>query len=807
MTVEELKKLKNDRYQEYLSETLDLIFDGKEEIDNVSCVINSSKYIDEGNGVYFVYNEKVGKYTLYNEKKDIFVGEYDEVYGFHDGYSRVAIDGEYFFIDEFGNLINGGPYDDAYDFYNGVVWVKISDRWYLKNKSNQIISDKNGYEHVNDFHEGYAVVIKNRKYYYIDTDGKIVNKTAYDYATDFNYGEALTLKLNDQDITQIINTKFEIITELDGNNRTQFKDKWALIRNYLGKWEYYYFNSRGQRLKVNIKTKPNPISSFYSATEFNNGMAAVQPEHKGSVYIINMNGDVIHRARNLGMGSLAYFYNGFLRISYRHGSMGCSLDYRDWKGENRKFLNFDYVINGPNSLLTLVKKNDKYFYLDYKGDPINDETYDKANPFNKNGYAKVENDNKKYYINLNGMIIPSPNSNTRYIFHTFKVKEKNRPLIKNEDISKEIIGYKYRNLTIKYRPVADYGIHILCIRKNKYYLYDVINNKYTFLGRSSNITYNNHLIYLNDNINEELYLMTNKAAINITSYIEKIRYKGKLKFNKNIELLDFDTFCYKNIELFDEDIKKRKAAQKKLEEEQRKIKNQHDTQKNREYISETIAKKRQMKKLVDKGIKTFQDKIAELSELKSWLELNKDNIELDEEKVARIKELCSDGNDSNDSNNEENSEGKPNRKLPEDFLVDSGNHKKINPNYQDILISYDLSGVIWEDVDIRETNFSYTNAILNPQEVYMKSLEGCTFKGISFAYFTNFSGVNISRCKFYICHTDNIPDIFESNFAGAIYNENEMPLINDIPINEYFKDITKENIKIKRFNKQMYVLY
>ena len=51
--------------------------------------------------------------------------------------------------------------------------------------------------------------------------------------------------------------------------------------------------------------------------------------------------------------------------------------------------------------------------------------------------------------------------------------------------------------------------------------------------------------------------------------------------------------------------------------QKRKIKNQHDAQKNREYISETIAKKRQMKKLVDKGIKTFQDKIAELSELKS----------------------------------------------------------------------------------------------------------------------------------------------------------------------------------------------
>ena len=129
---------------------------------------------------------------------------------------------------------------------------------------------------------------------------------------------------------------------------------------------------------------------------------------------------------------------------------------------------------------------------------------------------------------------------------------------------------------------------------------------------------------------------------------------------------------------------------------------------------------------------------------------------------------------------------KDKHKLPDKFIIVEGDHKVINPVYRSLVLQYfDLSIESWRNVDIRGVDFSYTNIDINPQEVYMKSLEGCIFKGISFSVFEDFNGVNIKGCKLYIDPNDDIPEEYQSTYIGAIYDETT--LINDIPMDEYLK--------------------
>ena len=73
---------------------------------------------------------------------------------------------------------------------------------------------------------------------------------------------------------------------------------------------------------------------------------------------------------------------------------------------------------------------------------------------------------------------------------------------------------------------------------------------------------------------------------------------------------------------------------------------------------------------------------------------------------------------------------KDKHKLPDKFIIVEGDHKVINPVYRSLVLQYfDLSIESWRNVDIRGVDFSYTNANIHPQEVYMKSLEGCKYDG------------------------------------------------------------------------------
>lgn len=81
-------------------------------------------------------------------------------------------------------------------------------------------------------------------------------------------------------------------------------------------------------------------------------------------------------------------------------------------------------------------------------------------------------------------------------------------------------------------------------------------------------------------------------------------------------------------------------------------------------------------------------------------------------------------------------------------------HWIIRPEFINDLEYYDLSGISFDNVDVKEVNFKNTNIKsinFDPQRVYHKDLSGCYFEtsisspnGVIFDYSTDFTGVNLS---------------------------------------------------------------
>lgn len=63
-------------------------------------------------------------------------------------------------------------------------------------------------------------------------------------------------------------------------------------------------------------------------------------------------------------------------------------------------------------------------------------------------------------------------------------------------------------------------------------------------------------------------------------------------------------------------------------------------------------------------------------------------------------------------------------------------HKIIKKHMTQFLPYFDLSAISFDNVDIRGICFQSTNAIINPQTVYLKSLKDCNLRGIKFSPFT-----------------------------------------------------------------------
>lgn len=172
--------------------------------------------------------------------------QWDEIYDFKNGLSKVEKGGKYGLIDKSGKIITPIIYDEISDFNEGLAAVGINDKWGFINKQGKVIIPLQ-FDYCQNFSEAMARVNLNSKMGYIDKTGKVVIPIQYHYAADFSNGTA-TVELNgenseinkigkvvaplkrfDKNIYEHVNEFSEDLAVVKLNNKYGFIDKTGKI--------------------------------------------------------------------------------------------------------------------------------------------------------------------------------------------------------------------------------------------------------------------------------------------------------------------------------------------------------------------------------------------------------------------------------------------------------------------------------------------------------------------------------------------------------------------------------------------------
>lgn len=342
----------------------------------------------------------------YQSWTKLTVPDYQSIEDFDDEMATVKLEGKYGFVNLEGTLIIPCQYDLALNFREGFAKVLLKDKFFFINKKGERVTglfddiecdneywnewDKNINSATNYFHEGFVAVRINtynekegwydRSYYYINNLGQIAFDQKFREVTRFGCGVA-GVRIIDKDRTNIINTIGTVIDE-KYDPVDLISDDFSLAFNLIKvrlKGKFGMIDFKGNELAPCIYDLIEP---------FQDGIAKVK--------ISNGYGFIDERGNTVLQCKYAEAYtcgNGFVRVM-KNG---------DWKCYNiRNKLLFDFEdAEDFNEGLAIIKKNNKYGFIDQNGKIIIDCIYQYANHFS-DGVAKVRFNDEFFFINKQG---------------------------------------------------------------------------------------------------------------------------------------------------------------------------------------------------------------------------------------------------------------------------------------------------------------------------------------------------------------------------------------------------------------------
>ena len=158
---------------------------------------------DEENGYYWMWDfaEGLAQLTVYENWEDknplcgfvdkagkvVIPVEYEEAWGFSEGFARVQKNSKIGFIDKTGKALTPFQYDGAGGFSEGMAVVKKNGKFgFIDTTGKEVIPC--AYDDVWAFCQGLAAVKKDGKWGFIDKTGKEVIPFQYDEASGFIQG-------------------------------------------------------------------------------------------------------------------------------------------------------------------------------------------------------------------------------------------------------------------------------------------------------------------------------------------------------------------------------------------------------------------------------------------------------------------------------------------------------------------------------------------------------------------------------------------------------------------------------------------
>lgn len=307
------------------------------------------------------YFEMGNQYGFINENgNQVFLLNCDSVSSFNEGFAYFSIDGKYGYVDKTGKVVINPIYDDAGYFENGAAKVRLNDKVGIINKSGQVVVPIN-YDDVTA-ENGFFITELNNKFGCTNGEGKVILSAKYTYV-DVDDG---SIKFSNNDKRNIIDETGEVI-------KYDYIDKVPNSNFSIAELNYKYgiVDSTG---KVMVPFKYDEINYVDFRDKFfaNNQANSYTSVDRFSVRIGDKCG-VIDENRNIIVpckyDDAQILNNGMIMLEQNN-----EYSFTDKNGRIISKGKYDEITQVGDFLA--FEKDDKYGFLNEKGEEVIPQTYD-----------------------------------------------------------------------------------------------------------------------------------------------------------------------------------------------------------------------------------------------------------------------------------------------------------------------------------------------------------------------------------------------------------------------------------------------
>ena len=446
---------------------------------------------------------------------EVIPPRYQLAFDFHDGMARVYGPNGFGFINHDGVEKIPLIYPSADDFSDGVAKVKEDDYYAFFGPSGQKLFVTK-YECA-PFQEGYAVIKTERGYGFIDKSGSFVSPSLYLEARNFSEGFAF---VKTPEGFFFINKEGEIV--LRCGEASDFQEGLSFYRNMSG---FSYIDQTGKE-RFSIRAK--------QVRGFRCGVATIEKQ----MYQWIMVGPTGQMITPYGYAYLSEFNENFAIVKKQTTSRYTYID----KNGNDVIFNCYYGKDNIGNGLIIIRNKNRYGFIDSNDKIVIPCIYDLAEDF-KDGFARVTLNGKSFYLTKDGKKISASKIGSLGIPHALRYKK--------EFLGRSFGFYnkKEEYIKLKYRPIYDYGTHILCNSDNKLYLYQISTKQYHEIA---NIYKGSAMIDFADNYfihNEKLYYIYQDRFVSIDAKMVNFNSNTVARIEslkENEILLSYEEFCKQN---------------------------------------------------------------------------------------------------------------------------------------------------------------------------------------------------------------------------------------------------------------------
>ena len=447
---------------------------------------------------------------------EVIPPKYQLAFDFHDGMARVYGPKGFGYIDHEGVEKIPLIYPSADDFSDGVARVKEDDHYAFFSSSGQKLFVTK-YE-CTPFSEDVSVVKTERGYGFMDKTGSLVSTSLYLEARNFKEGLAF---VKTAEGFFFINKEGKIV--LRCGEASDFQEGLSIYRNMSG---FSYVDQTGkERFSINAK----------QARGFRCGVATIEKQ----MYQWIMVGPTGQLITPYGYAYLSEFNENFAIVKKQTNSRYTYID----KNGNDVIFNCYYGKDNIGNGLAIVRNSrNLYGFIDGTDKVVVPCIYDLAEDF-KDGFARVTLKGKSFYITKQGKKVPANKIGSLGIPHALRYKK--------EFLGRSFGFYnkKEEYIRLKYRPIYDYGTHILCNSDNKLYLYQTSTKQYHEIA---NIYKGSAMIDFADNYfihNERLYYIYQDRFVSIDAKMVNFNSNTVARIEplkKDEIILSYEEFCKQN---------------------------------------------------------------------------------------------------------------------------------------------------------------------------------------------------------------------------------------------------------------------